>query len=271
MKPLIRQDLFGLTHMPFLNIPANAYFDEQRHECFEGLQRFIEYRGFAAVCGEPGTGKTMLMKLLCDSLHQASHKIIYLQFSNLSDTDLLRFLCREFGLEIPFRKIALINQLQECIRNLKVRPVIIFDEVQNANAKTLEALRLLSCDNFDSKRKLCIIFSGTPQFFDQLKLKINESLRQRITFFYKLKELTQISCREYLEHCLKEAGTSAQVFDEQSVKLIFDVSEGRIRIINSVAANAMIEASEEGINAVGIQHVHKAQKNVLLPKQEFTI
>jgi len=271
MKPLIRQDLFGLTQMPFLNIPANAYFDEQRRECFEGLQRFIEYRGFAAVCGEPGTGKTMLMKLLCDSLHQASHKIIYLQFSNLSDTDLLRFLCREFGLEIPFRKIALINQVQEYIRNLKIKPVIIFDEVQNANTKTLEALRLLSCDNFDSRRKLCVIFSGTPQFFDQLKLKINESLRQRITFFYKLEELTEVNCREYIEHCLKEAGTNIQVFDDQSIKLIFDISEGRIRLINSLAANAMAEATEEGTNALGIKHIHKAQKNVLLPKSEFTI
>ena len=61
MKPLIRQDLFGLTHLPFIEVPAKAYFDEQRQECFDGLQRFLEYRGFAAVCGEPGTGKTMLM------------------------------------------------------------------------------------------------------------------------------------------------------------------------------------------------------------------
>lgn len=271
MTPLIRQDLFGLTQVPFIQIPAKAYFDEQRQECFDGLLRFLEYRGFAAVCGEPGTGKTMLMKLLCESLHQPSHKIIYLQFSNLSDTDLFRFLCREFGLDVPFRKNDLIKQLQEYIRNLKLKILIIFDEVQNANSKTLEALRLLSCDNFDSKRKLCVVFTGTPQFFDQLKLKINESLRQRITFFYKLKELNQRSCREYLEHCLKEAGTHLQVFDEQAIKLIFDVSEGRIRLINTIAANAMMEASQEEVNSVEIKHVQKAQKNVLIPTPEFRI
>ncbi len=271
MKALIRQDLFGLTQCPFIKPPARAYFDEQRQDCFDGLLRFLEYRGFAAVCGEPGTGKTMLLKLLSESLHQPSHKIIYLQFSNLNDTDLLRFLCHEFGLEIPFRKSQMIRQLQEYIRNLKVKPLIIFDEVQNANSKTLEALRLLSCDNFDSRRKLCVIFCGTPQFFDQLKLKINESLRQRITFFYKLEELTEATCRQYIEHCLKEAGTNIQVFDDQSFKLMFDISEGRIRVINSLAANAMIEASIEGVNEVKIKHIHKAQKNVMIPKRQFKI
>lgn len=271
MTPLIRQDLFGLTQVPFIKPPDKAYFDESRQTCFDSLQRFLEYRGFAAVCGEPGTGKTMLMKLLCESLHQASHKIIYLQFSNLGETDFFRFLCREFGLEVPFRKNDLIRQLQEYIRNLNLKIVIIFDEVQNANSKTLEALRLLSCDNFDSKRKLCVIFTGTPQFFDQLKLKINESLRQRITFFHKLNELSQINCQEYLEHCLKEAGTHLQVFDEQAVKLIFDVSEGRLRLINAIAANAMMEASQESVNAVEIKHVQRAQKNVLIPTTEFRI
>lgn len=271
MTTLIRQDLFGLTHMPFINLPAKAYFDEQRRECFNGLARFLEYRGFAAVCGEPGTGKTMLMKLLCESLHQASHKIIYLQFSNLSDSDFFRFLCSEFGLDIPFRKSALIKRLQDYIHNIKIKPLIIFDEVQNANSKILEALRLLSCDNFDAKRKLCIIFTGTPQFFDQLKLKINESLRQRITFFYKLKELNRTDCREYISHCLKEAGTQVQVFDEQAVNLIFDVSEGRIRLINTIAANAMMEASREEVNLVSIKHVKQAQKNALIPKVEFRI
>lgn len=271
MKPLIRQDLFGLTQVPFIKPPARAYFDEPRQECFDGLQRFLQYRGFAAVCGEPGTGKTMLLKLLSESLHQPSHKIIYLQFSNLSDTDLLRFLCHEFGLEIPFRKSQMIRQLQEYIRNLKVKPLVIFDEVQNANTTTLEVLRLLCCDNFDSRRKLCVIFCGTPQFFDQLKLKINESLRQRITFFYKLEELTQANCREYIEHCLRQAGCNIELFDEPSLKLIFDISEGRIRVINSLAANAMIEASIEGVTALEIKHIHRAQKNVMIPKREFKI
>lgn len=271
MTPLIRQDLFGLTQVPFIKPPAKAYFDAQRQECFDGLKRFLQYRGFAAICGDPGTGKTMLLKLLSESLHQPSHKIIYLQFANVSDTDLLRFLCYEFGLEIPFRKSQMIIQLQEYIRTLKIKPLLIFDEVQNASTKTLEVLRLLCCDNFDSRRKLCIIFCGTAQFFDQLKLKINDSLRQRITFFYKLDELTEGTCREYIRHCLKDAGCNVELFDEPSLKLIFDMSEGTIRMINSLAANAMIEASIEGSNVIAIKHLHKAQKNVMIPKRQFKI
>ena len=72
----VRKDLFGFTKIPFISNPDKPYLDNERQQCLDKLQCFLQYRGFALVFAEPGCGKSILLNYLCDKLNTNSNKII---------------------------------------------------------------------------------------------------------------------------------------------------------------------------------------------------
>ena len=267
MNPVIRHDLFALTSTPFLKDPQKPFLDDQHRQCLDGLTKFLQFRGFAAMAGRPGSGKTALIRYFTQSLHQQSHKIVYLPFTNLSENDILKAICARLDTEPPFNKNKVINAIQTRIRDIQpVNPVIILDEMQNATPPVMDSIRLLANDHFDAGSKISCILIGTSEFFEKLRLAINESLCQRITFFCQLHELSADSTGAYIRHCLQQAGVEHPIFEPPAVKLISDVSGGCIRLIKQLAANAMAIASELQSANVALQHVQTATTQCILPQ-----
>jgi len=269
MNNIIRHDLFGLVDTPFLKDPKIPFVDDQRKRHLTNLTRFVQRRGFAAVAGRPGSGKTALIRYFTQTLHQASHKVVYLPFSNLSENDVLKALCSRLDCEAPHAKNKVINTIQARICDLQpINPVMVFDEMQNASSAVMEAVRLLVNDNFDNGSKISCILIGTSEFFVKLRMAINESLRQRITLFCNLSELSRAAVGEYLQHCLNDAGVEHQIFDPPAVQLISDASGGCIRLVKQIAAGAMAAASDAESANVVVEHVNHATDQCLIPLPE---
>ncbi|MCP4980815.1 MAG: AAA family ATPase [Gammaproteobacteria bacterium] len=270
MNTAIRHDLFGLTSCPFILDPKEPFLDEPRSKCLKNLEDFLAYRGFAAIAGRPGVGKTALVRYFIESLHPPSHKIVYMPFTNLSENDILKVLCARLDATPPFRKNAVIEAIQTRIRDLHpIHPVIILDEMQNATPSIMDSIRLLANDHFDAGSKMSCIFVGTTEFFDKLRLAINLSLCQRITLFCRIGELAENDTNEFLAHCLRHAGVEHQIFEPAATKLIYDASGGSIRLIKQIAAGAMIVASEQKTSNIALEHVRSATERCLLPRGEI--
>jgi len=268
--PFIRNDIFGMNAIPFLNAPQTPFLDDNRSRCLKQLDAFLQTRGFAAIAGRPGNGKTALVRYFTESLHKTSHRIVYLPFSNLSENDLLKDICSRLEVEPPHFKNKTIRAIQQRIADIQpANPVIVLDEMQNATSKIMDAVRLLANDNFDSGSKLSVILIGTNEFFDKLRLAINESLTQRITWFHRIHELSHEATRGYLSHCMKHVGVEHDVFEQPATKLIYDLSRGSIRIINKIALAAMACASDAESSTVLLEHVHTAKDQCLLRAPEI--
>ena len=154
----IGHDLFGFEKTPFLTACKKPFLDVPRQKCLEQLNTFLHYRGFAAIAGEPGTGKTTLVGELVKKLNPSANKVIYIPFANFSESDLLRYIATCFGLEPAFRKSKAVADLQDFIKKLQaIDPIIVFDDAQNASPKTLESIRLLANDGFDARKSLSCI------------------------------------------------------------------------------------------------------------------
>ena len=264
-KPIIRNDIFGVNKTPFLNEPKKPFLDDNRTQCLQKLSTFLQIRGFAAIAGQPGNGKTAIVRYFTQTLHKPSHKIVYVPFNNLNENDLLKVICQRLDVTPPHYKNKTIGAIQKRITDIQpINPVIIFDEMQNASPQIMDAIRLLANDDFDSKSKMSIIMIGTNEFFDKLRLAINESLTQRITLFNRIEALNRSSTSNYIKYCLKEAGAEHEIFEEQAVQLIYDISGGAIRIINKLSLAAMSCASEEESTVVTLQHVEVAKQQCLL-------
>ena len=199
----IRNDIFGFTKTPFRQAPDKPFLNGPRQLYMQELEAFARRRGIAAIAGEPGSGKTALIRYFIESLSKNNHKIVHNPFTNSSDNDLLRSLCTALEIEPFFHRNRTVDALQQRIRELgNINPIIVLDETQNASHQLLETVRLLTNDEFDSKNRLTIILIGTEDLFRELKKKINESLRQRITLFCRINPLSEQESREYIRHCL---------------------------------------------------------------------
>jgi len=270
--PPIRQDLFGLSTVPFLTPPLKPFLDEDRQTCLDALSAFTHYRGFAALSGRPGCGKTALVHYFTQSLHPPSHKIMYLACGDFSGHDLLRAICCQLELEPVRSSSKTLAAIEQRLKDLgALTPILVLDEMQNASNASLELLRLLAASRFDSTRRLCMIMIGTDSFLGKLALAINESLRQRITYFHRLSPLDEAATATYLTHCLNQAGAHHQLIPPEAVKLIHDLSGGALRLINTLALAALAAASREQVPAVTLEHLHQVRTHVLLPKTQFTL
>ena len=268
-KQTIRNDLFGFSSIPFRKMPEKPYLNEEKKRFLQELDSFVYRRGIAAIAGEPGAGKTALVRYFCEGLPRNNHLIIYNPFTNGSENDLLRSLCIALDIEPCFHKNKTIANLQQRIKELgNINPILVLDELQNASHKLLECVRLLTNNDFDATNRLTLILIGTDDLFRELKKKINESLRQRITLYCRVSELSFDEENDYIHHCLRQAGSEQHIFKEESLKLIDDIARGRIRIINSLAAAALESASREASSTVELSHVQQAEKVCILPKDQ---
>lgn len=265
----VRNDLFGFQTTPFTNDPAEPFSDQRRTLCRRKADAFMQRRGFAFVTGGPGCGKTLFVNELCSAQNSRTTTVMYIPFSMFGETDMLREICRQIGIEPVWRMGAMIRNIQERIGEMQpVNPVLVIDEVQLIGQETLDMLRILANFEFESNNLFTVIMAGDEAFQHRLQLRINEPLRQRVTLFVKLAPLGRKDAVAYMQHHTRSAGAHQQIFDEQAANLIFDITGGIPRLINNLALAALEEASLEEKPAVELGHVEQAGMTCLPPSKE---
>jgi type II secretory pathway predicted ATPase ExeA len=262
-------DQFGMTKLPFTKVVAEPFLDDERRHCLQQLNTFLSYRGFAVVTGPPGVGKTMLLNHICSQLHPNEHNIMYIPFASLSPSDMLKTICRKMNIEPVMSKSKMLTELQQqIIENPAVNHVLILDEIQKISHECIEQVRLLANINFEEKSFFSIIMSGNDEFIQQLRLKINEPLRQRITRYCRLGALCRENTEAYLHHHFKMAGAHQQIVSKQAANLIFDSTSGIPRLINSLAMAALENAADKKETLVDLEHVNAAIQITTPPAME---
>jgi type II secretory pathway predicted ATPase ExeA len=146
--------------------------------------------------------------------------------------------------------------------------VIIVDEAQYLDAKTLEGLRLLSNLETRKDKLIQIIISGQPELATPLGQKKLVQLAQRIGLRCQTKPLTEKETHEYIEHRLKVAGYKGpQLFANKATRMIWAHSEGIPRTMNIICDNALLTAysrDTKRIDASTVQEVIKDLNSVRL-------
>jgi general secretion pathway protein A len=265
----IRRDLFGLTRTPFNGSAAPLYLDPPRRELCDLAEGFLQRRGFALVRGAPGCGKTRFLHHVLSLPDERCVQIAYVPFAMFRDGDLLRALCRQFNLEVPFRKSALIGLVQKHAVELgeAVNPVLVIDEVQLIAQETLDTLRILTNHRFEAGSLFTVFLCGGDDFLQRLHLRVNEPLRQRIGACWRLEPFDREHTADYIRHHLKYAGAEHDVFDDQAVGRIYDETRGVPRLINTLASAALEAASAAAAARVTTAHLDRAVHN-LPPRKE---
>lgn len=261
-------EFFNLNEDPFRLTPDPFYFypSGEHKEILESLRYVVEHReGFFITTGEPGTGKTTVLKVFINSWKDKAIIALILT-PRLSPEEFLLAVMEDLGVKIrstnkhdiirTFRDFLIENALNE------KRVIIIVDEAQNLPQETLEELRLLSNLETDKEKLLQIILIGQPELNKRLQQNNLKQLNQRITVRTTLRPLTMDETIDYINYRLVKGGKGNATFDRGANKQVYRISRGVPRLINLICSRAMMAAFLDGSMTVSKKHVAQAISHV---------
>ncbi|CAN2043075.1 general secretion pathway protein A [Candidatus Magnetomoraceae bacterium gMMP-13] len=267
------EDFFGLKDTPFrLSPDPDYYFPSNVHN--EALQNLIysirSGEGFVQITGEPGAGKTLILRTLLKQLGSDINTALILH-PRLSGEELLRTILQDLGIS-PAKikgksKEELLRFFQKYLlyqAKKGITTVVIIDESQNLPNDTLEELRLISNLETEKKKLLQIILVGQVELEEKLKSPDLKQFYQRITIRYRLKPLPKNDMIDYIRHRLRLAGGTGNVsFASGVLDKIYKNSKGFPRLINIICERALMAAFVENTNQIEKKHVEKAMESVI--------
>jgi type II secretory pathway predicted ATPase ExeA len=208
-----------------------------------------QHRGLLLLTGEPGSGKTSVLRKFVDGLNPQTHLHCYTPHATVSRTEFYRQLNQLLRLPSRMKKSDLFEQIQravtELFENQGKTPCFILDEAHLMDHETLTELILITNFQMDSKVPFILVLIGQPDLRDKLKRRMHEPLNQRITLRYHMAGLSPEETRSYLHHHLKVAGRTDPLFDEPSIEVINQLSLGLPRKINNLARASMMVAMNQ--------------------------
>jgi type II secretory pathway predicted ATPase ExeA len=257
---------FGFSTPPFENkLDQRFLFLGRDHgEVLAALLYFIqEKKGLAMVCGDVGTGKTMLLHGILGKL-PASVRPIVISNPLVNYRELLSYVASTLG--IPRREeilLELLDRIKETLNSACEQGetfVLIIDEAHLLSDDTLEHIRLLANIETPERKLLQILLVGQYELSHRLNLPRFRPLRQRINVNRFLSPLSAAETLYYVEHRLEKAGSAFdRCFAPGCKKLIWKLTAGVPRRINHLCDTALLICLSEGINQVNGKILQKAQ------------
>jgi general secretion pathway protein A len=242
-------DFYHLKKAPFHITPDPEFlFLSPSHKAALGalVYGIEERQGFVALIGEVGLGKTTILRSYLERVDQSQLKPIYIFNSNVSFSDLLKTLCREFGIEVLTEHVAdTVNRLHQVLieeykqgRNV----ALIVDEAQHMPIETLEHLRMLSNLETSTQKLIQIVLVGQPEFEDKLNDHALRQLKQRLVIRGTISPLTDAESWDYITYRLaKVVMVDEPIFTKGALRQIIKDAKGTPRVINVLCTNALIQ------------------------------
>jgi general secretion pathway protein A len=241
-------DFYGFTKPPFRTTPdADFLFLSPSHK--EALASIIygieQKKGFIAITGEVGVGKTTILRSYLETVDKDKHKTIYIFNPSVTFESLLITILKELEVEpVSSQAAEMVNQLHELLieayRHGRV-VVLVIDEAQNIPVQTLEGIRMLSNLETSTEKLIQIVLVGQPELETLLERHDLRQVRERIAVRTRILPLTKKESYAYIEHRLSHASSHKRdIFSKDALDLIVETAQGIPRKLNIHCDSALI-------------------------------
>lgn len=240
------ESFYGLKTRPFAVVPDPRFlFWAGPHSMAFTMLNYgiVSHAGFTVITGEVGAGKTTLIQHLLGKL---PGDISVGLLSNMQEGrgDLLQWVLMAFDQDFESQSyVGLYNNLKKFLikqHELGKRTVLIVDEAQNLGSEALEELRMISNLNTHERELLQIVLSGQPQLKQLLAAPEMTQFVQRVSSDFHLSLLGSKDVVGYINHRVKVAGGTRDLFTQDAYDLIHHATNGTPRLINILCDTALL-------------------------------
>jgi type II secretory pathway predicted ATPase ExeA len=232
---------------------ANLWLSSSRKAVLDPMLEALHERSHILLTGEPGIGKTCLLRALRRSLPDSQFRLTYTHNATLGRRDFYRQLSMTLGLTPHATAAAVFFQISMQFEELsqdRVHPVLLLDEAHLLHQDVLDHLHVLTNFNWDQKPLLSLLLVGLPELHQRLVLSRNRSLYSRIHTRIVLPDAKPEDTAEYIDARLKHAGAKRPLFSSDAITLMHEASAGRLRDIDRLATNSLKRAAARKLTIV---------------------
>ena len=239
---------FSLREPPFTKeIPdTELWLPSSKQTVVDELCEAVEERASILLTGDPGVGKTCVLRALRRRLPEAGFRLTYCHNVTLGRRDFYRQLCTALGLSPSATAAAVFNAVSSHVQDLgrdRVHPVFLLDESHLLQQDTLDHLHILLNYEWDSRALLSVILVGLPELRDRLELRRNRSLYGRLHRRLRVEALRPDDTAEYSRMRLARVGCNREVFTSDATALLHEAALGSMRDLDRLATAALREAA----------------------------
>jgi general secretion pathway protein A len=242
--------VFGLKEPPFTKeIPdAELWLPSSKQVVVDALLEALAERASVVLVGEPGVGKTCVLRALRHRIPTAGFRLTYCHNATLGRRDFYRQLCLALGLQPSATAAGVfyaVSTLVEDLAKERIHPVFLLDEAHLLHQDTLDHLHILLNYHWDSRALLSLVLVGLPELADRMALRRNRSLASRLHHRIVIDALTPDDTAEYLRMRLRRVGCDRELFASDAAALLHEATGGAMRGLDRLAAAALREAARK--------------------------
>lgn len=257
-----------LAHFGLRSIPFHKEIDDEdlwlptsKLEMVDDLADALRARASVLLTGEPGVGKTCVLRALRKRLCSESFRLTYCHNATLGRRDFYRQLCVALGLTPSATAAGVFYAVSTHVEDLgreRVYPVFLLDEAHLLHQDVLDHLHILLNYQWDSRALLSVVLIGLPELEAQLERRRNRSLYSRIHHRFVIDNACVEDTAEYLQYRIQLAGSESNLFHPEAIPLLHEHGGGSLREIDRVALAALRDSARRKKKLVEPSAVERA-------------
>lgn len=240
---------FGLTERPFSLVPDPGFlfWSAPHKRAYSMLEYGILTRApITLITGDVGAGKTTLLHHLLQSV-EGDVRIGLIANAHGDRGELLRWVLLALEQPAPAgaNYVDLFGQFQTYLIAEYAagrRVILIFDEAQNLSRESLEELRMFTNINSGKDELLQLVLVGQPELRDLVRRPDLTQFAQRVAANFHLSAMDAQTVRAYVDHRLRVAGATRNIFSQSATDLVHEATGGVPRLVNQLCDLAMVYA-----------------------------